>query len=151
MIRYTEIYGRTPEYDAHHEKIISTETQISPSSLPHIEVKIIQNENSCKLTLGFNTINALITSYVSIDIVSGPVLGPSSSNDFEPSPTTSIFISKQFINWYMSTTFDAGCIQMYAFDEFFPTAPSTTNNTTVAEAKEEEVVQTLPWLKRWFS
>ncbi|KAF7723525.1 hypothetical protein EC973_001900 [Apophysomyces ossiformis] len=73
MVGCAEIYGRTPENDAHHEKFKPTMTQIFPSSLPqpftrytNIEIKIIQNDSSSKLVLGFETIERshhIIDSY----------------------------------------------------------------------------------------
>ncbi|KAG0737362.1 hypothetical protein G6F57_012811 [Rhizopus arrhizus] len=74
MVGCAEIYGRTPENDAHHEKFKPTMTQIFPSSLPqpftrytNIEIKIIQNDSSSKLVLRSKTMNALITSSIRID------------------------------------------------------------------------------------
>ena len=125
MVGCAEIYGRTPENDAHHEKFKPTMTQIFPSSMPqpftrytNIKIKIIQNDSSSKLVLGSKTMNALITSSIRIDTSLVPILGSSSSNGFEPTLSTCIFITKQFVMWYQSMAFDAGYKQLYSFDEF---------------------------------
>ncbi|KAG1141583.1 hypothetical protein G6F37_008380 [Rhizopus arrhizus] len=62
--------------------------------------------------------NTLITSSIRIDTWLVPILGSSSSNGFEPTLSTCIFITKQFVMWYQSMAFDAGYKQLYSFDEF---------------------------------
>ncbi|KAI8078897.1 uncharacterized protein BX664DRAFT_343010 [Halteromyces radiatus] len=66
---------------------------------------------------GKETMNILIAPSVRIDVEQRPRLDPSSSNGFEPSPSSLIFIPKRFITWYNSMTFDNGYKQLYSFDE----------------------------------
>ncbi|KAG1177261.1 hypothetical protein G6F36_010846 [Rhizopus arrhizus] len=91
---------------------------------PELSFEIMTQSTSSALTvanllvLGSKTMSVLITPSIRIDTSLVPILGSSPSNGFEPTLSTCVFITKQFVMWYQSMAFDAGFKQLYSFDEF---------------------------------
>jgi hypothetical protein len=101
IINCIEVYARLPTLDRHFERFSSSTNP--DSSIPTISnkykglnVTILNNHNSRKLTIGTFVFNGLVTSSLRLDMDAEPELGASTLN-FTPSANTKVYIAHSSI------------------------------------------------------
>ncbi|KAI9595880.1 hypothetical protein BDF19DRAFT_413340 [Syncephalis fuscata] len=121
LVNCLEVYGRTPSVDAHHERFLTgkssrmTSHPPNDSLYPGVHATIQYEDNSRRLVIGTNAMNALVTSSIRIDNEIEPDVG-SSTMQFKPTCKTRIFVSSKSAKYAMEFIEQKPPCELYPFD-----------------------------------